>query len=732
MSQNIKKLHTDFLEELEIGLGRSKKTVENYDRYLQRFYEQQKISEVSDITVEAVRHFRRWLSHSSPRAAGRPGLRRVNLDDGELGVSLATQNYYLIALRQFLKYLAQRDIDAMSADKIGLAKLGERDIDVLYPEEIDALLIACGGEDITSRRDRALLEVLYSTGMRVAEVISLDRDDVRQKSNELPVRGKGNKVRVVFLSEDARGALKQYVAQRSDVDQAMFVRHGPNVADASDLRLSARSVQRMIKKYAALAGLTKTVTPHTLRHCLHEDTRIVLNPSVLSSKEVFEKKKVSVLSYDFVNDKVVRGKIIRHFSHHSESLVQIWASGRELVCSPEHTLFTVSESGINSIRADELKPGMFVAGMKSIIYGGRASHSKKFWRLVGYIIGDGTLSEDRHGIIISEKDERFVAFYVRLIKVVTGRAPTVTDFSDSRSFGINIYNMDFLRKLRALGITQKSPARRLPASLLQATPGEIGACLAGLYDAEGNTGNIKIFSASKDLLKDVQLAMLRLEIDSSINERFREVRLPQGKLIKSTIYTLHVLQKPSQQRFQELIPTLKSVNIMPRNVDWKLPTQPIFEHHYRLVQQKKLPLGAKGADRYGIKYLSRYRKLCTTPATLKKIIRGFTEEFVKPSVTGALSHVLAAAEIKWLKVHSCNERVEQQRVYDFTIIPHSNFITDGFISHNSFATDLLSNGADVRFVQQLLGHASITTTQVYTHLTDVHLKDIHDRYHRRK
>jgi len=241
MSQNIKKLHTDFLEELEIGLGRSKKTVENYDRYLQRFYEQQKISEVSDITLEAVRRFRRWLSEeASSKTKRRLGIKDEDLEGS--GVSLATQNYYLIALRQFLKYLAQRDIDAMSADKIALAKLGERDIDVLYPEEIDALLIACGGEDITSLRDRALLEVLYSTGMRVAEVVSLDRDDVRQKSNELPVRGKGNKVRVVFLSEDARGALKQYVVERSDVDQAMFVRHGPNVADASDLRLGARSV----------------------------------------------------------------------------------------------------------------------------------------------------------------------------------------------------------------------------------------------------------------------------------------------------------------------------------------------------------------------------------------------------------------------------------------------------------------------------------------------------------
>lgn len=261
MSQNIKKLHADFLEDLEIGQGRSVKTVENYDRYLRRFYGQQKVKRVSDITGDAVRAFRRWLNESAPRPS----------DISQKGVSLATQNYHLIALRQLLRYLVKRDVSALSPDKVGLAKLPERDIDVLYPEEMDALLNVPSGDDVTTFRNKAILEVLFSTGMRVAEIVSLDRDDIRDDSNELAVRGKGNKVRVVFLSETARKAVAVYLARRKDTDMALFVRHSPNSADSSDLRLTPRSVQRMIKKYAVAAGLTKNITPHTLRHSFATD-----------------------------------------------------------------------------------------------------------------------------------------------------------------------------------------------------------------------------------------------------------------------------------------------------------------------------------------------------------------------------------------------------------------------------------------------------------------------------
>lgn len=255
MSHNITGLLADFIEELEIGLGRSAKTVENYDRYLTAFFEQQEIEKISDITQDSVRTFRRHLSQQGS------------------GASLATQNYYLIAIRQFLKYLAKRDIEALSPEKIQLAKLPDRDIDVLYPEEVDRLLTAAPPtkQKLSALRDKTLLNVLFSTGMRISEAIRLNRDDLRPHSNEITVRGKGNKVRVVFLSNEARELLEDYLEAREDIDPALFVRHKANPTKEDDLRLTSRSAQRMIKRYAAAAGITKNITPHTLRHSFATD-----------------------------------------------------------------------------------------------------------------------------------------------------------------------------------------------------------------------------------------------------------------------------------------------------------------------------------------------------------------------------------------------------------------------------------------------------------------------------
>lgn len=257
MSQNLKQLHIDFLEDLEIGQGRSSKTTANYDHYLSAFYTQEKIQNIGDITLDAVRRFRRWLNG-----------KRLNL---------ATQNYHLIAIRQLLKYLAKRDIPSLSAEKIELAKLPEREIDVLYPEEVDRLLTAAGEnrkekkENIESLRDAAILQTLFSTGMRVSELTSLDRDDVRAKNSELAIRGKGNKVRVVFLSDDAQAAIAIYLEKREDIDPALFIRHKAGAGKSDDLRITPRSVQRMIKKYSSTAGITKDITPHTLRHSFATD-----------------------------------------------------------------------------------------------------------------------------------------------------------------------------------------------------------------------------------------------------------------------------------------------------------------------------------------------------------------------------------------------------------------------------------------------------------------------------
>ena len=241
-----------YLEYLEIERGRSLKTVENYGRYLSVFFNFAKIGSPADITDESVRDFRLWLN--------RKGLKK------------RTQNYHLIALRGFLKYLAKREIPSMSAEKIELAKTGDRELDLITEDELERLLKAPEGGDTKILRDKAILELLFSTGLRVSELCSLNRDSVNLKKEEFSVRGKGEKVRVVFLSDGAKTAVENWLGKRSDVHEALFVNFKPGKKDLDEnIRLTTRSVQRVIKYYALKAGISKKVTPHTLRHCFATD-----------------------------------------------------------------------------------------------------------------------------------------------------------------------------------------------------------------------------------------------------------------------------------------------------------------------------------------------------------------------------------------------------------------------------------------------------------------------------
>ena len=241
-----------YLEYLEIEKGRSLKTVENYGRYLSVFFNFAKIGSPADITDESVRDFRLWLN--------RKGLKK------------RTQNYHLIALRGFLKHLARREIPSMSAEKIELAKTGERELDLITEDELERLLKAPEGGDTKILRDKAILELLFSTGLRVSELCSLNRDSVNLKKGEFSVRGKGEKVRVVFLSDGAKTAVENWLGKRSDVHEALFVNFKPGKKDLDEnMRLTPRSVERVIKHYAIKAGISKKVTPHTLRHCFATD-----------------------------------------------------------------------------------------------------------------------------------------------------------------------------------------------------------------------------------------------------------------------------------------------------------------------------------------------------------------------------------------------------------------------------------------------------------------------------
>src|SRR3989344_2659633 len=207
---DVKRLKSDFLEYLEIEKNRSPKTIENYDHYLSRFLEFSKVGQPGDITDELVRSYRLHLN----RVADAHGetLKRV------------TQNYHIIALRAFLKYLAKRDIKTVPAEKIELGRQEEREVTFLESTELKRFLDAPKGNTVASLRDKAILQTLFLTGLRVSEPCSLDRDSINYDTGEFGVRGKGRKLRVVFLSKTAKSALKEYVDARTDADPALFIR----------------------------------------------------------------------------------------------------------------------------------------------------------------------------------------------------------------------------------------------------------------------------------------------------------------------------------------------------------------------------------------------------------------------------------------------------------------------------------------------------------------------------
>jgi site-specific recombinase XerD len=187
-------------------------------------------------------------------------------------MSKKTQNYYLIALRAFLKYLARQEVKSLPAERIELAKTTERNLDLITTDELQRLLDSPKCQDVNGYRDKAMLELLFSTGLRVSELVSLDRD-INLKADEISIRGKGGKVRVVFLSETAKKYVADYLDKRKDLDDALFIQFSKNSKknDKKDLRITKRSVERIVKKYAIKAGISKKVTPHVIRHCFATD-----------------------------------------------------------------------------------------------------------------------------------------------------------------------------------------------------------------------------------------------------------------------------------------------------------------------------------------------------------------------------------------------------------------------------------------------------------------------------
>ena len=262
---NLSNYKIQFLEYLEIERGRSIKTVRNYDHYISRFLAHTKIQNPEALTEESVRAFRMFLNRE-------PGSQK------NVTMKRRTQNYYLIALRAFLKFLRMREVHSLDPERIELAKVPERQIDVVSKIELERLLngpiealkkAKTDTERLRRLRDGAILELFFSTGLRVSELCGLD-SDMDLSRDEHSVRGKGEKVRVVFLSSAAKVAVRAYLKERKDMHEALFVSYGKGSRGRAE-RMTPRSVERMIKEYAARAGITKKMTPHGLRHSFATD-----------------------------------------------------------------------------------------------------------------------------------------------------------------------------------------------------------------------------------------------------------------------------------------------------------------------------------------------------------------------------------------------------------------------------------------------------------------------------
>lgn len=268
---NLENLTQDFLEYCEIEKGHSELTIRNYEHYLRRFNEflsRGRKNSVSPktITLDKIRSYRLYLNRLE--GAGGEPMKKI------------TQNYHLVAVRAFLKYLSKRDIETLSPEKIELADAKRKQIGFLEPGEINDLVAAplkFEKKPMVAARDVAIIETLFSTGLRISELTALDRDKINLERREFSIRGKGGKDRVVFISPSAASAISNWLSTRKDSLAPLFIHFG-GLRDEEDdgefMRLTPRSIQRMVSKYAKLAGITKTVTPHTLRHSYATDLLI--------------------------------------------------------------------------------------------------------------------------------------------------------------------------------------------------------------------------------------------------------------------------------------------------------------------------------------------------------------------------------------------------------------------------------------------------------------------------
>ena len=729
----IKEAILRFLEYCELDKNLSLKTVKMYGYYLNFFQRwlilSQKIEDFPVIKIDdnIVRNFRLYLSHEYK-----------NPDKGAL--KRQTQNYFLVALRSFLRYLVRQRVQSLSPDMVELGKNRDRIIKFLSPEELKRLFDVVNPKDEIGLRDRTILEVLFSTGLRVSELVALNREQANVQSGEFGVVGKGGKGRVVFLSKHAKEWLGLYMTKRSDPYRPLFIRYsGPKGSEGltdERLRLSARSIERMIDKYRKMAGITLRIGPHILRHCLHADTLIFTDDKIISARDLYYSAENKIFSINLNNFKINKDQIIQK-SFHNTYLYSIFADGYEIKCSGNHILFIFKDGKIIESKAKNLKIGDYILAPKQIPHVGKKIYDKELWRLLGYALGDGVVSKSRRGIILFDKDKYIVDYYLEIIKKYFHKKGKIIRRDNSNSYELICYSKELVEFFYDLAdFNKKAKEKRIPKELSSATLEEISSFIAGFYDAEGltRTNYPRFFSASIMLLKNIQSLLLYFGIDAHIEKRERKVLLPHNhKEFVGMIYNLIILDYKSAKKFQDIIPTLKGEQFIleEKTGSEKLPFQEVIANLIRKSKIKNLEYSHVFED-MGIKHVTRYAdKITPERDTFIKLLKGFLEiKVISSKEFNEYMKLSNLKNIKWLKIKSkIKMGSAQYSTYDFYVKNNHNLITDGILSHNSYATDLLQHGADLRSVQEMLGHKNIATTQIYTHVTNFGLKQIHEKFH---
>ncbi len=264
-NKSLDQLILDFLDYMEVEKSASRLTIRNYHHYLKRFAEwfhkEDSDKKIEELDLNTLRGYRLYLSRYKDEYNG--------------NLAKVTQSYHVIAIRSFLKWLTKNDVEVLAPEKIDLPKTESRSLSFLNRKQVESLLNSPNVDEEAGLRDRTILEVLFSTGLRVSELVKLNRDKINFETREFGIIGKGGRARVVFLSDRAAGWLRRYFQEREDDWQPAFIRYAknktPRLPKGEDMRLTARSVQRIVKKYRRLAKLPVEITPHGLRHSFATD-----------------------------------------------------------------------------------------------------------------------------------------------------------------------------------------------------------------------------------------------------------------------------------------------------------------------------------------------------------------------------------------------------------------------------------------------------------------------------